>query len=226
MFGFGADMDEQDFYEGLYRDVQDSGASGWYVRKSHRSLEKGVAHVNYPKVLEVGGNIGEHIEFVGKEFESYTLTDYRQTGFSSQSDLIKFQVADVHNLPFKNDSFDRTISTCLLHHLDNPKKALEEMRRVTVHNGLISILVPCDPGLAYRFAKRIGPYRKWRAAGIPNPNFYHYAQHRNHFPGIASIIQEVFELDETTTRYWPFGAKSWNLNLFTTTQIRVSKRGM
>jgi SAM-dependent methyltransferase len=216
-------MDEQEFYEGLYREVQDSGASGWYVRKSHKSLEKGVSHVNYPKVLEVGGNVGEHIEFVGEDFKSYTLTDYRQTGFASKNDLVKFQVADVHDLPFENDTFDRTISTCLLHHLDDPKKALEEMRRVTVHNGLISILVPCDPGLAYRFAKHLGPSRKWRVAGISNPNFYHYAQHRNHFPGILSTIDEVFGMDQATIQFWPLGIKSWNINLFTTNQIVVNK---
>lgn len=219
-------MDEDDFYRGIYREVQDSGASGWYVRKSHKSLEKGFSKTPQQIILEVGGNIGEHIQFVAKDFMSYTVTDYRPTGFVSQNDFVKFELADVQNLPFENDLFDRTISTCLLHHLDDPKKALEEMRRVTVHNGLISILVPCDPGLAYRVAKRIGTFRKWRAAGIPNPNFYHYAQHRNHFPGIASIIQEVFKIDQTITRYWPIGAKSWNLNLFTTTQIRVNKRGL
>ncbi len=217
-------MDEQDFYEGVYRDVQDSGASGWYVRKSHKSLERGFSRILQPKILEVGGNIGEHVQFVEKEFKSYTLTDYRQTGFVSQNDLVKFQVADVHNLPFENDTFDRTISTCLLHHLDDPKKALEEMRRVTTHNGLISILLPCDPGLAYRFAKRIGPSRKWHAAGISNPNFYHYAQHRNHFPGLMSTIAEVFRIDQLTTRYWPFKIKSWNMSLFTTNQVRVNKR--
>jgi phosphatidylethanolamine/phosphatidyl-N-methylethanolamine N-methyltransferase len=219
-------MDEDNFYRGIYRDVQDSGASGWYIRKSHKLLEKGFSKIPQPKILEVGGNIGEHIQFVHEDFTSYTLTDYRPTGFVSQNDLIKFEIADVQNLPFQNDLFDRTISTCLLHHLDDPKKALEEMRRVTAHNGLISILVPCDPGLAYRLAKRLGPARKWKAAGIPNPSFYHYAQHRNHFPGIASIIQEVFNLDKTTTHYWPFGIKSWNVNLFTTNQIRVSKRGI
>ncbi len=34
----------------------------------------------FPKVLEVGGNIGEHIQFVGKDFTSHALTDYRKTG--------------------------------------------------------------------------------------------------------------------------------------------------
>ncbi len=217
-------MDEDNFYSGIYRDVQDSGLSCWYIRKSHKSLERGFSKYNQPNILEVGGNIGEHIQFVCQDFRGYTLTDYRQTGFVSQNDLVKFEVADVHDLPFKNDSFDRTISTCLLHHLSDPKKALEEMQRVTVHNGLISILVPCDPGLFYRLAKWIGPSRKWRKAGISNPNFYHYAQHRNHFPGLASTIDEVFDLNTLETRYWPFPMKSWNINLFATYQIRVNKR--
>jgi SAM-dependent methyltransferase len=217
-------MDEDNFYKSVYRQVQDSGAAGWYVRNSHKSLEKGFPKIDQPKILEVGGNIGEHIKFVLDDFRSYTLTDYRETGFTDLSDRIQFQVADVQNLPFEDNTFDRTISTCLLHHLDNPKKALEEMRRVTSQNGLISILVPCDPGLAYRVAKKIGPSRKWREAGISNPNFYHYAQHRNHFPGILSTINEVFDFDKTLTRYWPFRIKSWNINLYTTIQISLIKK--
>jgi phosphatidylethanolamine/phosphatidyl-N-methylethanolamine N-methyltransferase len=214
-------MDEQDFYEGIYREVQDSGVSGWYVRKSHKLLERGLPIVQDSKILEVGGNIGEHIQFVTANYSSYTLTDYRQTGFKGQNDKIQFQVADVERLPFKSGEFDRTISTCLLHHLGDPKLALEEMRRVTVNNGRISILVPCDPGLAYRIAKSIGPSRKWRRAGIASPNFYHYTQHRNHYPGIESIIRQVFRTDDLQIRYWPFRIKSWNFNLFTTIQIQI-----
>lgn len=216
-------MDENSFYNGVYRDVQDSGASGWYVKRSHRSLEKGFLKLHQPRILEVGGNIGEHIQFVAEDFTSYTLTDYRETGFIGQNSRVQFQVADAQNLPFRDNKFDRTISTCLLHHLDDPKIALEEMRRVTVDGGLISILVPCDPGFAYRFAKRIGPSRKWRAAGISNPNFYHYRQHRNHFPGIASTVEEVFGLDEAVVCYWPFRIKSWNVNLYTTIQVKLKK---
>jgi len=217
-------MDESDFYEGVYRDVQDTGISGWYVRKSHKTLERGFSKMLQPRILEVGGNIGEHIHFVSEDFLSYTLTDYRQTTFKSENEKINFLIADVHNLPFKEDTFDRTISTCLLHHLDDPKKALEEMRRVTVHNGLISILVPCDPGFASRFAKKIGPSRKWRAAGISNPDFFHYLQHRNHFPGVMSAIDEVFGGDKLKKRFWPLGVRSWNINLYSTNQIRVIKK--
>jgi len=188
------------------------------------SLEKGALSIQYPRILEVGGNVGEHIRFVASDYESYTLTDYRDTGFQTQDKKILFKIADVHNLPFHDDEFDRTISTCLLHHLIDPKKALEELRRVTTHNGLISILVPCDPGLAYRVAKKIGPSRKWKAAGITNPDFYHYTQHRNHYPGIDSMIREIFRSDDLQTNHWPFRIKSWNINLFAVNQIRVVKR--
>ena len=216
-------MDEESFYNGVYRDVQDSGISGWFIRKSHKSLEKGSAKVQNPKILEVGGNVGEHIQFVAGDYTSYTLTDYRDTKFNSKNEKILFKIADVQNLPFDNDEFDRTISTCLLHHLVDPKKALEEMRRVTAHNGLISILVPCDPGLAYRVTKKIYPSRKWVTAGISNPDFFHYTQHRNHYPGIDSILKEVFKSDYLQTSHWPFRIKSWNINLFTTNQIKIMK---
>jgi SAM-dependent methyltransferase len=216
-------MNEQEFYEGLYRDVQDSGVSGWYVGMSHKSLEKGFPKINAARILEVGANVGEHVKYVENDFSSYTLTDYRQTGFKSDDKRISFLVADVQNLPFSANAFDRTISTCLLHHLPDPKKALEEIRRVTTSGGLVSILVPCDPGLAYRLAKLIGPSRKWRAAGITNPDFYHYEQHRNHFPGIFSIIQEVFKLDTVQTRFWPIRLRTWNFNLYSVTQIKVTK---
>jgi SAM-dependent methyltransferase len=216
-------MDEQQFYEGLYREVQDNGVSGWYVKKSHLSLEKGFNKVAGRKILEVGGNVGEHINYVNEEYLEYMLTDYRDTGFKAKTPKITFQVADVHNLPFKNDSFDRTIATCLLHHLHNPTKALEEIRRVTSNRGVVSLLVPCDPGLAYRLAKKVGPNKKWRDAGVTHPDFHHYEQHRNHFPGVLSKIQEVFKSDSIDSRYWPLRINSWNLNLFTVSQIEIRK---
>ena len=216
-------MKEQDFYEKLYRDVQDNGLSGWYIKKSHKALEKYFRKRHFAKILEVGGNIGEHIHHVSNNFNKYILTDLRKTGFTPQNSKVEFRVANVEDLPFKNQTFNRTICTCLLHHLTNPKKALEEMRRVTVPSGLISILLPCDPGLAYRFAKSVGPHRAWAKAGISNVDFYHYTQHRNHFPGIKSAIFEVFRTDEVKIRYWPFRFKSWNMNLFTVIQIQITE---
>jgi hypothetical protein len=35
-------MDEQQFYEGLYREVQDKGVSGWYVKNLTNPSKKGL----------------------------------------------------------------------------------------------------------------------------------------------------------------------------------------
>lgn len=54
----------------------------------------------------------------------------------------KFIVGDAENLPFKTKEFDRVVSIALLEHLQNDKKAIKEIARVTKLNALISICVP------------------------------------------------------------------------------------
>jgi ubiquinone/menaquinone biosynthesis C-methylase UbiE len=44
---------------------------------------------------------------------------------------VETQIANVESLPFQDNSFDRVIATCLFHHLENPTKGFEQIRRVT-----------------------------------------------------------------------------------------------
>jgi hypothetical protein len=52
---------------------------------------------------------------------------------------------------------------------------------------------------------------------------FHYREHITFFSRIDMLIEEVFENDEITKRYWPFIIPSWNLNLGVVYQIRVFK---
>ena len=213
-------MKENDFYFGLYRDVQDKGLAGWYVRQAHLALEQTKKTITGGgAIIEVGGNIGEHIPFVEKSFYKYTLTDYRDTGFVTENPKIIFQIVDVHKTPYSDNSFDRVIATCLLHHLDHPIIALQEIRRIVKAGGLVSISLPCDPGFAYRMAKKWGVSKRWKKSGINNPEYFHYSQHKNHYPAIDSYIKEIFREDKIDRKFWPFQLNSWNLNLFATYQI-------
>jgi phosphatidylethanolamine/phosphatidyl-N-methylethanolamine N-methyltransferase len=113
---------------------------------------------------------------------------------------------------------------CLLHHVNFPDTALREIRRVVKTDGLVSITLPCDPGLLYRIGKKIGPYRtlKKKEPKI-NPEYFHYLQHRNHYPALRSQIFEVFKNDEINERAFPFNTRFWNSNLFSVFQIRINK---
>ena len=216
-------MNEDNFYNNIYTELQSKGLQGWFHSKSHKSLENKIVNRNAkeksPFILEVGGNIGEHIKYVRSSFAKYLLTDLREINFISNDSRVSFECFNVQHIPYPDNTFDRVICTCLLHHVENLNLALKEMLRVTKKDGTISILLPCDPGLVYRVAKVIGPNRVWRKHGILNPSFFHYSQHRNHFPGIKSSIKEIYFNEKIHWKYWPLKFSSWNLNMFTVVTI-------
>ena len=51
---------------------------------------------------------------------------------------IAFEVADVHNLPFENDSFDLVHAHQVLQHVGDPVRALNELRRVCRPGGVVA----------------------------------------------------------------------------------------
>jgi len=66
-------------------------------------------------------------------------------------------IADAHNLPFKENSFDNIIMTNLLEHVQEPQKVVNEAYRVLKPNGLIVVYTPFmypihgDPNDYWRF---------------------------------------------------------------------------
>ena len=56
-------------------------------------------------------------------------------------DRIRFEVADAQQLPFGDNSFDRTLSLLVLNFIPDPSRALDEMIRVTRSGGIVSSAV-------------------------------------------------------------------------------------
>jgi phosphatidylethanolamine/phosphatidyl-N-methylethanolamine N-methyltransferase len=195
---------------------------GAFHRISHQQLEQGVLG-GFPRVLEVGADKGQHYPFVKHSFDSYTMSDILQPAFLlTQGDKIDYVVADVQNLPFENATFDRSISTCLLHHVQSVDRALREMDRVTKPGGLISILVPSDPGVLYRLGWYLFSRPKIRNYINGDPLEHHLNHHRLRVDYINMRIRKTFAGSKITESYWPLPFRSWNLNLFTVFQVRKS----
>ena len=215
-------IDENDFCNSIYGEIQAKGVCGRYVAFSHKALEKNLGYIpSSAKILEVGGNLGEHSKFVTHEYESYLVTDKRLVNAKPINKLVNFEVANVEELPYQDSSFDRVLSTCLLHHLEDPEKGWLEMRRVVKTGGLISLTLPCDPGVLYRIGKTIGPYKTMkRNHNCVSPKYLHYVQHRNHFSGLETKIDQVFKNDRVASKNYPFLLPFWNINLFRIYQIR------
>jgi phosphatidylethanolamine/phosphatidyl-N-methylethanolamine N-methyltransferase len=192
----------------------------------HKIIEKPFNSNLDLRILEVGANAGEHLPYVAADFLSYTMTDIRPLESNAILDelrskhkfagAINFQIADVQALPFENENFDRVISTCLFHHLEDPMEAFEEVRRVTKIGGTISILVPNDPGILYRILRGVTTLRTAKKFGLlEEVQLVHALEHNNHFLQLRTLLKYVFRKDRIILSSFPFKLNCYNINALT-----------
>lgn len=221
-----------EYYVNQYNQIVNKGFNGWLFSFTHKNLEhipslkSGKRRETALKILEVGSGSGEHIKFVESTFQQYIATDLAPEllGINTselKSRGIQFQQADVENLRFKKNTFNRVICTCLLHHMNDPESALLEMKRVTKMGGLVSIYISCDPGILNRFLRTILIKPKARKLGFFEYDIFIAREHRGHFQSIQAMIQKVFNGQEIQQKFYPFHFKSWNLNTFSVFQITI-----
>ena len=209
--------------QSIYRKLVGKSLRGAYHSFSHAALEKGLKNSIFEKILEVGAGEGEHVRHVSANFTQYILTDINEPLEEIQFNLpnVHFKKANVEELEFSNNEFDRVITTCVLHHLNKPLNALNEIRRVTKQNGVISILLPSDPGLIFRIIRKITADRYLKKQGVVSIKFLRATEHRNHVQSLDGMIMHVFQEDSITKRSYPIRRFSWNFSLFTIYQIKV-----
>lgn len=222
---------QNDWYQDHYNKINVTATEGSIFSKVlHWSLEKAHKSNRGLHILEVGSHNGEHVKYVKDDWKisgSYLATDIRSLKSDELNNLFSIGVAyeeqDVENLTFPDNKFDRVISTCLFHHLIDPVKGFQEVRRVTKGGGSIDILLPNDPGLMYRFLRKQTTLRKANKMNLKNTaEFVHALEHRNHYLALSVLAAKVFEGDLIKAIGFPFYADSYNLNAFTV--LRITKQ--
>lgn len=213
------------WYAEYYSGTSVTANGSLFEKYMHRAMEAQFARSeSYPKVLEVGGNRGEHVPYVRHNFDNYVLTDLYLPNVKDSvggDSRVHAEAADVQALPYDDGTFDRAIATCLLHHVPDPFLALHQIRRVVKPGGVVTILLPTDPGLGYRAAQRLTSGRNARKQNIgPFLDLVHAVDHINHFASISQQLDYVFRTDDIRTSWKPTKIPLWNVNLFTVIQIR------
>jgi len=204
--------------EYLYR-----GTSRKLFNKTHKDLAKfgnklaGKGELKQNKILEIGAGSGEFYDFVNKDFQNYLMTDISDWGKQEILDLakkdprIEFDQQNVEEIKFNNDYFDRVIVSCVIAHVDEPYKALEELRRVVKPGGVISIFLSTDPSILLRITRSIFIQRKMKNLPIPY-KLVNSIQHRNTPSSILEMVRWIYKNDKIKIDYLPFRVKSWNLS--------------
>jgi SAM-dependent methyltransferase len=215
----------EEWYKANYSRVNATAVSDSLANKVlHKLIEKPFKNNLGLEILEVGANQGEHLKFVKSDFARYVMTDIRpfEKLTSTAAGGVETQIANVESLPFQNNSFDRVIATCLFHHLENPIKGFEQIRRVTKEGGKISILIPNDPGIVYRFLRRVTTLRHAKKLNLfAVAEVIHAIEHRNHYLQLETLLKYVFKNDEMKSRSFPFKWRGYNLNAITVFDVTI-----
>jgi SAM-dependent methyltransferase len=211
------------FYEKFYKSIIfGKGLGPWAVRKSHTKMEKTYAGGKFAKVLELGAGNGQHLDFIKHDYDEYFVTDLKPPKLNAKwksDSRISCDIVDAEAIPYAADSFDRIVVTCLLHHVADPEKVLEEIFRVLKNKGVATIFLSCDPGMLVRFMRLITTARAAARENFKGYGLMVARDHRNHIGSILQMVRYVFRSCKITTKFYPFHIRSWNFNGYVVIQI-------
>ena len=199
--------------------------TSWVFKKLHRLLEKNSDSTLGRNILEIGAGSGEHMPFVRSGWKTYVNTDNVVPSKASLQEIRReggiFKKADVHALPFKDSKFDRVICTCVLHHVNDPIKAIQEIIRVVKKGGQITILLPIDPGLVYRYIRKFSTLKRAKKLGmLREVELIHAIEHRNHFLSLITCLKEMSQGHEFNVSGFPLKGLRYHLNAIQIINIR------
>lgn len=138
-------------------------------------LKKG----NVKKILDLGCGNGRNGNFLSIKKFSVVGVDNSKLAIQKakhRRGKVKYLLADMKKLPFREDFFDAVISTQTIFHglLRDIRKTIKEINRVTKDNGLIFITLQPVKGNKYRMGKKLEKGTYISSAGDDKGEIHHF----------------------------------------------------
>lgn len=217
-------FDRDEIYKEFYVELNYSNnLAGAMLNYSHALLEKEYVNTDhFPIVLEVGAGPGIHLKYIKHKYDCYVMTDGNPAFVSIMESKyldkkIIVQPEDAAKLSFEDNYFDRVISSHVLEHIQQPHIVIREWMRVLKPGGVLSLALPCDPGILWNIGRAMGPRRKAMRLGIPY-DFFMALEHINPIQNLIAIIRYFYPYRKEI--WWPARVKILNINLFYIVHIR------
>lgn len=177
------------------------------------------APASFMRTLEVGAGNGEHLKYEklnSEQENNYVALDLRENMVAeirSQFPHIQAIVGDCQaRLDFKEGYFDRILAIHVLEHLPNLPAAIKEIYRLCDKSrGVLSIVIPCEGGLAYTLARKISAQRIFEKRYKQSYKWFIDREHINFPLEIFEEISPYFDLQKTS--YFPMFFKFEFCNL-------------
>lgn len=171
----------------------------WHLQSFLHLLYDMLEEAGPRSVLDAGCGEGFVVDFVARQDPSLELTGvdlsegairYARERFGNQG---HFREGSIYDLPFDEDAFDAVVCSEVLEHLDEPGRAVAELRRVARSHVLMT--VPREP-----FFKWLNDIGRWLGIS-PDPghvNFWTTSTFRDfvgaHFDEAGFDTRHVYQL--------------------------------
>ncbi|WP_417507947.1 class I SAM-dependent methyltransferase [Marinomonas gallaica] len=215
-------IDYLDSFSDTYEERVYNKSTGKIMNCGHNSCENMFsANQHFERVLEVGAGLGEHFKSINHTFNEYIITDSdpkniafakKILGTGDKNGKISYLVENATELSFEDNTFDRLIATHILEHLYEPHLVIKEWKRVLKPDGTLSIIIPTDPGIAWR----LGRYLTTRKDALKKGWEYDYIMAREHVNPCNNLIAFLnYYFPKNNSSFWPFKfMPSIDCNLF------------
>jgi len=153
----------QDFFENEKYVTLKNYLYNYLLRK--RAVEEAMRGEEKEPVLEIGSGISP----VLTSWDNVVYSDLSASALSMLKKIHgkgQYVAADAMNLPFKDHSFSHVISSEVLEHLQDDRKALMEIARVTKPNGVLIITFPHRHFYFSHDDKFVEHYRRYEISEI------------------------------------------------------------
>jgi SAM-dependent methyltransferase len=148
----------------------------------------------------------------GQEYVALELREELADRIRSAHPRAKVLVGDIQKkLPYPDGYFDRVLAIHVLEHLPDLPAALGEVHRLLAPAGRFSVLIPCDPGLAYGIARTISARRIFERRYGQSYDWFIECEHINSPHEILASLAHGFQVESRT--YFPLRVPLVNANL-------------
>ena len=209
-------------YEDDYEKLFITGRNGLASKIMHRLLERKLDGSYFSQTLEIGANKGEHLQHVRHTYDNYLQTDIVDRRDSQLlNHKVTFTIADVCDLHFSDNFFDRIVVTCVIQHVENPEKAFKELLRVLKPGGNCRVLLQSDSSLLFRLIRTLTTVRYARKAGkLEEVQLFFAREHRNNYLNLITLARYTFKNHSFKSYGWPI--KIWPLEVFRIVEVKKS----
>ena len=206
-----------------YNEILYSGIVGLIFKHQHTKLSPDYL-LNKKKVLEIGPGFEPHIKFKKLNFEEYHCLEINQNHdikkyYSENFKKIIFNSYDGKKIDYPNETFDRVIISHTLEHVLNPEIFIDQILRVLKPKGVISIAIPCDNGLLWRFGRFYNKMTHNRKKKISDVDYDYFVanEHVNTIFQLKAILKKKFSIKHEI--FLPFRIKIIDFNLIYICQV-------